>query len=929
MAYPVTLNGRTYTLADFEGNNYVDGLPDAFEDFVTHAGDIYNDTSTTSNSIGTGSKTFTVASGKPYQAGTPLRIADAAAPATNFLDAVVTSYSGTTLVVEAIGYGGSGTKTSWTVNIGGAKTIDGTLGVSQGGTGATTAAAARTNLETYSKTEADSRFLNVSGEASDVTMTGNVTIGDAAGDTLTVNATADFNTGFNVDGTVTSDGLTVAGNLSVDGGTIKLDGDYPVGANNVALGSAALDSVEAGGNNNTAIGFNAGTAITTGDNSVAVGTLALASNTTGANNIGIGVSALNSNTTGGQNVAVGDNALGTNTTGLRNTAVGFWALRLSTGEGNTAVGYGGLGQNTGAANTAIGRSALTANTTASNNTAVGYQTLYSNTTASSNTAFGYQAGYSNTTGAKNVAIGDSALKSSTTASNSLAIGYRAGRLVTTGNNNVYLGYTTGQDSTVGGSNVAIGTQALNANEGGSKNVAIGTDALQTFNPSASVINTYNVAIGYEAMHDASTGTTNTALGSFALRSNTTASHNTAVGYFAGYSVTTGLVSAFGSNVLKNNSTGSYNTGLGGRGPDNYSSLNENTTGSYNVAVGHGSLARNTTADNNTAVGYQAGYSNTTGRSNTFIGDAAGNASTSSFNTYIGKDAGKLITSGEGNTILGSYNGNQGGLDIRTSSNNIVLSDGDGNPRLYIDSSGYIMNSNAISGMDLGFGQQHFSVKTTDGSSAAIFGNTTTSTSTTLTYASSTSYVGNMMDNRVGRTQNSGFNFEIWRSGGNADTEFKLRGDGQAYADGSWNGGGADYAEYFEWDDGNTANEDRRGFSVVLINNKLRKATADDDAGSIIGVVSGNPSVVGDTDMDAWKHKYLRDDFGTYQRDENGERILNPDYDPDQEYTSREDRPEWDTVGLMGKLRIRKGQPTGSNWIKMRNVSDTVEEWLVR
>ena len=73
MGYPVTLNGRTYTLADFEGNNYVDGLPDAFEDFVTHAGDIYNDTSTTSNSIGTGSKTFTVSSGKPYQgSGLPL-----------------------------------------------------------------------------------------------------------------------------------------------------------------------------------------------------------------------------------------------------------------------------------------------------------------------------------------------------------------------------------------------------------------------------------------------------------------------------------------------------------------------------------------------------------------------------------------------------------------------------------------------------------------------------------------------------------------------------------------------------------------------------------------------------------------------------------------------------------------------------------------
>ena len=188
MAFPVTLNGRTYTLTDFEGTNYVDGLPDAFEDFVTHAGDIYNSTSTTSNSIGTGSKTFTVEANKPYQAGTPLRIADAAAPSTNFLDTVVTSYSGTTLVVNSIGFGGSGTKTSWTVNIGGAKTVDGTLGLSQGGTGATDAAGARTNIDVYSKADADSRFLNVSGEASDVVLNGDLTVDT---DTLYVDSTND------------------------------------------------------------------------------------------------------------------------------------------------------------------------------------------------------------------------------------------------------------------------------------------------------------------------------------------------------------------------------------------------------------------------------------------------------------------------------------------------------------------------------------------------------------------------------------------------------------------------------------------------------------------------------------------------------------------------------------------------------------------
>ena len=43
-----------------------------------------------------------------------------------------------------------------------------------------------------------------------------------------------------------------------------------------------------------------------------------------------------------------------------------------------------------------------------------------------------------------------------------------------------------------------------------------------------------------------------------------------------------------------------------------------------------------------------------------------------------------------------------------------------------------------------------------------------------------------------------------------------------YADGAWNGGGADYAEYFEWSDGNTSAEDRRGISVVLVDDKIPK-----------------------------------------------------------------------------------------------------------
>jgi hypothetical protein len=200
-----------------------------------------------------------------------------------------------------------------------------------------------------------------------------------------------------------------------------------------------------------------------------------------------------------------------------------------------------------------------------------------------------------------------------------------------------------------------------------------------------------------------------------------------------------------------------------------------------------------------------------------------------------------------------------------------------------------------------------------------------------------SYPGAFYINAI-RSANTAYDFQRMTSGDFSDTEFYFRGDGNAFADGTWTGGGADYAEYFEWSDGNTSSEDRRGISVVLDGNKIREAIAGEEP---IGVISGNPSVVGDADGDRWKGKYLRDDFGSYVWEDyevvndEGEivvqqrRKLNPDFNPDTEYVTRENRPEWDCVGLMGKLRIRKGQVTGARWIKMRDVSNNVEEWLVR
>ena len=56
--------------------------------------------------------------------------------------------------------------------------------------------------------------------------------------------------------------------------------------------------------------------------------------------------------------------------------------------------------------------------------------------------------------------------------------------------------------------------------------------------------------------------------------------------------------------------------------------------------------------------------------------------------------------------------------------------------------------------------------------------------------------------------------------------------------------------------------------------------------------------------------------------------LNPDYDDSKTYQPRKERSEWHIVGLLGQIPITKGQPTGS-WIKMKDVSDTVEMYFVK
>lgn len=289
----------------------------------------------------------------------------------------------------------------------------------------------------------------------------------------------------------------------------------------------------------------------------------------------------------------------------------------------------------------------------------------------------------------------------------------------TGTNNVALGNAALDDASLSGaSNVAIGFNALTVNTSGASNTSVGTLTLDANTTGGS-----NVALGYGALTENTTASNNTAIGTNALSSNTTASHNTAVGWKSLFANTTGAENtAVGRTSLENTTTGTDNTAVG------YACLSQNTTGNYNTAIGNQALNLNTTGGNSTAVGYQAGFSNTSSGLSTYIGRQAGYSTTGERNTFVGTNAGYSVTTGTGNTfiggvssgagngagrnmttgskntILGTYDGNQGGLDIRTSDNNIVLSDGDGNPRLSINSSGHMaspsMNSSATANSDL-------------------------------------------------------------------------------------------------------------------------------------------------------------------------------------------------------------------------------------
>jgi hypothetical protein len=197
---------------------------------------------------------------------------------------------------------------------------------------------------------------------------------------------------------------------------------------------------------------------------------------------------------------------------------------------------------------------------------------------------------------------------------------------------------------IGGGNIALNT--------GGFNTGFGEDNLSQ----VGFVGSNNSAFGYKSSFAMTTGDNNTSVGFSSLLSETVGDDNTAIGHY----------SLFYSN------NGNYNTAIGSY------SLYTNSLGGQNVALGYEALRNNTTSSHNTALGYRALK-----------------LSTGDHNLGVGYNSGNLITSGTSNVVLGSFSGYRAAsptvleYDIRTTSNNIVISDGAGTVYQSFDNSGAV------------------------------------------------------------------------------------------------------------------------------------------------------------------------------------------------------------------------------------------------
>lgn len=136
-------------------------------------------------------------------------------------------------------------------------------------------------------------------------------------------------------------------------------------------------------------------------------------------------------------------------------------------------------------------------------------------------------------------------------------------------------------------------------------------------------------------------------------------------------------------------------------------------------------------------------------------------------------------------------------------------------------------------------------------------------------------------------------------------------------------GSADYAELFR-----CGGSIPFGTVLTIIDGLVVPATSKKD--KIVGVSRPEdaPSIIGNWDIVPGRCKYLRDEFYSFIRDENGNRVLNPEYNEDS-YKIPLDYSLFTVVGIKGQIPVLKDQVIPSNWIFIQEINSNLNLYMVK